>query len=677
VRPAVDAIREFEVLTSNYDASFGRNAAGQVNVVTHSGTNTLGGTLYGFFRSRSLDARNYFAPPNEPAPAYSRGQFGGSLGGPVIPNRTFFFADYEHTQLREGITRITNVPTRAERNGDFSESLLARPFNLLAGQPFPGGRIPEPFIDPVGRAIAALYPEPNRAVPFANFVSSPTLKDTIDQFDARIDHGFTERATLMARYSFSDRRLFEPFVSSVSVPGFGADVPRRGQNLGIGLMQVFDSGLVNEARAGYGRVAIGVLHQNRARSLNRQVGLPEISSNPRDFGLSQITVTGFSSLGDEFTTPQESATDMLHLSDTLMSGRGAHLVKVGGDVRYVRQAAYRDVNSRGFLNFSDRYITDNALADLLLGFPVVTASAFLDNPQRLRASAWSVFLQDNWRLRSNLTLTPGLRYEYIGPAVDAADRANLYDPSTGQFLRVGTGGMPRGGYEPDRNNWAPRIGLAWTPGQDGQTSVRGGYGIYYNQGALATGEGLYFNPPYFDFNLFVPFQGIPPVTLRDPFPQSYPISLPTSATAYQRDLQTGWLEHWSISVQRQLGGNRAVEAAYVGSRGHHLIAARDINQPRPGANQPNLRPNPLVDDITLIESRSSSNYNALQLKFQQRFDRGISLLSAYTFGKSMDDASGFFASTGDPNFPQDSHNPDAEYARSSFDLKHRLSVSFA
>jgi hypothetical protein len=481
----------------------------------------------------------------------------------------------------------------------------------------------------------------------------------------------------MARYSFSDRRLFEPFVSSVSVPGFGADVPRRGQNLGIGLMQVLDSGLVNEARAGYGRVAIGVLHQNRGRSLNRQVGLPEISSNPRDFGLSQITVAGFSSLGDEFTTPQESATDMLHLSDTLMWGSGAHLVKTGGDFRYVRQVAFRDVNSRGFLNFSDRYITGNALADLLLGFPVVTASAFLDNPQRLRASAWSVFVQDNWRLRPNLTLTPGLRYEYIGPAVDAADRANLYDPSTGQFVRVGTGGMPRGGYEPDRNNWAPRIGLAWTTGQDGQTAIRGGYGIYYNQGALATGEGLYFNPPYFDFNLFVPFQGIPPVTLRDPFPQSYPISLPTSATAYQRDLQTGWLEHWSISVQRQLGGSRAFEAAYVGSRGHNLIAARDINQPRPGTNQPNLRPNPLVDDVTLIESRSSSNYNALQLKFQQRFDRGISLLSAYTFGKSLDDASGFFASTGDPNFPQDSQNPDAEYARSSFDLKHRLSVSFA
>jgi hypothetical protein len=137
------------------------------------------------------------------------------------------------------------------------------------------------------------------------------------------------------------------------------------------------------------------------------------------------------------------------------------------------------------------------------------------------------------------------------------------------------------------------------------------------------------------------------------------------------------MEHWSVSIQRQIGGSRMVEAAYVGSRGHDLIAARDANQPRPGTSQPNLRPNPLFDDITLIESRSSSNYNALQLKFQQRFDRGLSIMSAYTFGKSLDDASGFFASAGDPNFPQDSHNVRAEYARSSFDAKHRFSASFA
>src|SRR5262249_34125499 len=235
VRPPVDAIREFEVLTSTYDASFGRNAAGQVNVVTHSGTNSLRGTLYGFFRSRAADARNYFAPRNEPAPPYNREQFGASAGGPIARNRTFFFTDYERTQLREGITRVTNVPTAAERNGDFSQSLLPAPRNPFSGQPFPGNRIPEAFIHPIGRAIAALYPGPNRPTPLANYVSSPTLQDNIDHFDVRADHHFGRGPTLTTRSSFSHRRSFDPFPPPVSVPGFGTDVPRRGQNLGARL----------------------------------------------------------------------------------------------------------------------------------------------------------------------------------------------------------------------------------------------------------------------------------------------------------------------------------------------------------------------------------------------------------------------------------------------------------
>jgi len=339
VRPPVDAIREFEVLTSNYDASFGRNAAGQVNVVTQSGTNAVHGTAYGFFRTRALDARNFFAPRNEPAPDYNRQQVGASLGGPIARNRTFFFGDYERTHLREGITRVATVPTLAERNGDFSQSLLAAPRDPLSGQPFSGGRIPDPYIHPIGRAIAALYPEPNRANPSGNFVSSPTLRDDVDHFDVRLDHSFGEASTLTARYSFNDRRFFEPFASTASVPGFGTDVPRRGQNLGVGLTQALGPSLVNEARFGYNRVAIGVFQEQQGRNLNQAVGLPEISSNARDFGLSQITITGFTPLGDEFTTPQESAADMIQLYDTLTWTRGAHMVKAGGDFRWVRRVS--------------------------------------------------------------------------------------------------------------------------------------------------------------------------------------------------------------------------------------------------------------------------------------------------------------------------------------------------
>ena len=678
VRPPVDAIREFQVLTSTYDAAFGRNGAGHINVITKSGANRFGGSAYEFFRNEALSRRNHFAPKNEQAPDYDRHQFGGTAGGPLVRDRTFFFADYERTRLREGITRVTNVPTSAERDGDFSRTLFQRPFDPFTGQPFPGGQIPSFFLSPVGRAIAALYPEPNRSTPLANFVSSPTLRDDIHQMDARVDHVVGGGARLTTRYSFSDRRLFEPFAGAgfAAVPGFGTEVPRRGQNLAASFTHPVSPNLVNDIRFGYNRVSIGVFGEATGVT-NGEVGLPSLSSNPRDAGLSVISVTGYSPLGHEFTTPQESTSDTFQVGDTATWTRGAHLVKFGAEWYGVRQRAYRDVQARGFLTFINQGYTGNALADLLLGLPVLTGGARLDNPQNLRARTWSVFVQDDWRLRSDFVISAGLRYDYISPAVDADNRANLYDASTGQLLQVGTGGMPRGGYEPDRNNLAPRAGFAWTLDREAKNVVRGGYGIYYNQGSLATAEGLYFNPPYFNLGVFFPAEGLPPLTLGDPFPASFPVFIPPSATAFQRDLETPWLEHWNLNVQHQIGNTRSLEIAYVGSRGHDLISARDVNQAPASPTPLNLRPNPLFADITLIESRASSRYNALQVRYQQRPASGQLLLLSYTYGKSTDDASGFFTSAGDPNFPQNSLDPAAERGRSAFDIRHRFSVSFS
>jgi hypothetical protein len=676
VRPPVDAIREFQVLASTYDSSFGRNAGGQINVITKSGSNQISGSAYEFFRNGALAARNRFAPENEPAPDYNRHQFGGSLGGPIVRNRTFFFADYERTHLREGVTRVTNVPTLAERRGDFSQSLFARPLSFIVGRnPFPGGVIPTLVQHPAGRAIAALYPEPNRSTPFANFVSSPTLRDDIDQLDARIDQSFGRGRTLTARYSFSDRRLFDPFAGPAFalIPGFGTDVPRRGQNLATTFTHTPTSTLVNDVRFGYNRVSIGVFAENTATG-NASVGLPALTSNPRDAGLSFISIAGYSSLGHEYTTPQESTSDTFQFSDTATWVRGAHLAKFGGEWYGVRQSAYRDVQSRGFLTFLNQGLTGNALADLLLGFPVLTGGARLDNPQNLRARSWSLFTHDEWRATPSLTISAGARYDYISPPVDADDRANLYDPATGQLVAVGTGNMPRGGYEPDRNNVAPRAGFAWMADADGRRVVRGGYGIYYNQGALATSEGLFFNPPYFDLRVFVQGFG-PALTLDNPFPASFPVFIPPSATAYQRDLKTPWMEHWNLNLQHQIGLSRSFEVAYVGSRGHDLISARDLNQAPARANRPNLRPNPLFADITLIESRGTSRYQAMQVRYQQRPAHGMSVLMSYTLGKSTDDASGFFTSAGDPNFPQNSLDPGAERGPSSFDVRHRFSAA--
>jgi len=672
-----DAVQEFEIVTSTPDASFGRNAAGQINLITKAGGNRLGGSVYEFFRNQALDATNFFAPGHEPAPEYRRHQFGASIGGPIIRNRAFFFADYEGTRTREGVTLVTNVPTLAERSGDFSQSLFAGPIDPYTQQPFPGGRIPAYRLSPIGVAIAALYPAPNRSVPYQNFVSSPVSADRRDQFDIRVDYTPDSRGTLTARASVSDREFFEPFSGTgfAAVPGFGSSVPRRAWNLMAGDRRSLSSTLFNETRIGYVRVASGVF-QEASTSLNRQVGLPEASSNSRDWGLSLVTISGFSPLGHEYNNPQESTTRQLQVADTLTWAHGRHLVRIGADMRTVAQDGYRDVQARGFLTFSDQVpITTNALADMLLGYPITTGVARLDNRQRLRTASYSAFVHDSIRVGSNITFSAGLRYEYNSPAVDADNRAYVYNSFSKSLVQVGTGGVPRGGYAPDRNNWAPRAGIAWDVGGRGTTVVRAGLGIYYDQSALAPSEGLYFNPPYFDLRLYFPLPGLP-LTLDNPFPAQFPIALPPSATTYQPDFQTASVTQWNINVQRQLGRSRLVEVAYVGSSGRHLLRGRDINQAAAGPNPNNPRPDPQFADITQLESAARSEYKSLQFSLTQRLASGVSAVAAYTWSSSRDDASGLFTSTGDPNFPQDSRNPQAEWGRSNYDLRHRLSVGF-
>jgi outer membrane receptor protein involved in Fe transport len=672
VRPAVEAIREFKVSTNAYDAAFGRYAGAQVNVVTRAGSNAVSGSGYGYMRNRALDSTNAFALRSEPAPRYERYQAGGAVGGPIARDKAFFFVDYEGSRRREGITRVTTVPTAAERSGDFTRS-LAVPVNPVTGQPMPF--LPSFAQHPTGSAVANLYPVPNRAGTAANFVSSPIERDDAHHFDVRVDRAHARGGELTARYSFNERDLFEPFSGAAQtfVPGYGNDVPRRAQSAMVSDARVLTPAWLNEARVSFTRVASAVSQEGQGTSVNRQVGIPDLSSDARDWGLSYISLLGYSALGHEINNPQESNTNAWHVSDTLSWSRGAHLVKLGGEVRLIGQDAFRDVLSRGQLLFTGQ-ITGNPVADLLLGAPVFTVGATLDNPQHLRARSWSAFAQDSWRVAEDITVNAGVRYELFTPAVDRDDRANLYDPTTGQLVPVGTNGIPRGGYDSDRNNIAPRVGVTWAPGS-GTTLLRGGYGMYYSQSALAPSEALYFSPPYFNARFYFPLPGLP-LSISDPFPSSFPVPSPPSALSIQRDLATPLLHHWNLGVEHQLGRFWRVTAAYAGSRGEQLLASRDINQPAPSANPLNLRPNPQFTDITTLESRARSRYHALVTSVERRFSDGMSLLASYTWSSSKDDASGFFSSAGDPNFPQDSRHPEAEYGRSNFDVRHRMSLGF-
>ncbi|MBN2319342.1 MAG: carboxypeptidase regulatory-like domain-containing protein [Acidobacteria bacterium] len=677
INPPADAIEEFEILTSTYDAGFGRSSGGQVNIALKSGTNRFHGTAYEYFRNASLNARNFFSNPEDGNPRYQHNQFGFSLGGPVVENRTFFFADYEGRRIRKGITYLTNVPTAQERQGDFSQSIFPAPVDPFTQTPFEGDQIPAYYINEVGRAIANLYPMPNRSAVGLNYVSSPVLRRGEDRFDIRIDHSFTDASKLVSRFSFYDYEIYDPFSGAgfARVPGFGVNIARRAQNFMIGEDHIFSPSLINQFRFAVNRIAFGAYQEQRAGSLNREAGLPELSDNPRDFGLSFIRILGFSPLGDEYNNPQESVTNVFQVADTLHYSVNKHLIKFGFDFRALQQNAFRDVQSRGFLNFTGM-ITGNSLADLLLGLPTITGGAQLDNPQYLRTGSWNFFVHDGYRLRRNLTLQFGLRYEYNGPPVDLYDRATTYDAVSQSLVRVGQGSIPRGGYHPDRNNWAPRIGLAWVLDADNTMLLRAGYGIYYDQASLAPGEGLYFNQPYYDFKLYYPMEGFP-LTLQDPFPSDYPIDIPASALGFDPNLRTPYIQQWNLTFEKQFGTDSLFEVAYVGSKGTKILSARDINQPAPSPDPLNPRPDPQFADIIYLESRGNSSYHSLQTRFHQRLRSGISALLSYTFGKSLDESSTFFSSAGDSNFPQDSFNLSAEKGRSNFDVRHRFSLGYS
>ncbi|MDZ4797778.1 MAG: carboxypeptidase regulatory-like domain-containing protein [Bryobacteraceae bacterium] len=672
VAPPPDAIREFEVLTHTYDASFGRNAGGQINVVLQSGTNTVHGSVWEFFRNASMDSRNYFAPADDKSPRYQRNQFGAAIGGPIRKNKTFFFGDYDGTISREGITRITNVPTLAERSGDFSQS-AQKPINLFTQSPFPGNRIPAEFQHPTGRALMNLFPAPNRNVAGQNFISSPIQRDRTRHFDTRLDHTFSPASEFALRYSCADRTLFEPFAGSgyARVPGYGNDIARRAQNVMASETHTFTPALINELRLGFNRIAFGVAQQGSDVNLNRQVGLPDTWSNSRDQGLSFISMPGFSPLGQEYNSPQHSVTNTYQVIDQASYTAGRHLLKFGGEFRRLQQNAFRDIQGRGQLSFYG--ITGNPVADALFGIPTVGVKASIDNPQALRSWSFALFAHDTLRISPSWTLSAGVRYEYTAPGVDARDRANLYDPATGRLAAVGKNGMPRAGYLPDRNNVAPRVGLTWSPANRGYV-VRAAYGIYYDQSALAPSEGLYFSPPYYDLRLYVPL-GNNLLSLSDPFPRNFP-QLPSSALAIQRDLRTPYAQHWNFNIQQSIARRGVLEVGYVGTKGTRLISARDINQPRPSAAPFYLRPNPAFDDVNILESRSNSVYHSMQARYQQRLAFGLSTIVSYTLGKSLDDSSSFFSSAGDPNFPQDSANIAAERGRSNFDVRQRTSVSY-
>ena len=672
VQPPVDSIQEFKISTNSYSAEYGRSATGQINVVTRSGTNDISLLAYEYFRDRALDARNYF--DTDEKPAFNRNQFGFGAGGPLVRDRTFVFGTLDLLRERRGLSRLATVPTLAVRGGNLS-SLASTIVDPFTRQPFPGNVIPGARISPIALKILALFPTPNLPGAAGNYLNHAVLQDNQTQAQVRLDHRLGAADQVTTRYSYGLTDAYEPYAEDTeSAPGFGDSLRDGAHNATLQFQRTFGPRTVNSLRFGLNRFNRDLRPENAATDVGQLWGVSWLDVPARDFGYPIMNVAGYSRLGDAYSLPILRQTNTWQVVDSLALTVGSHLVHVGGEVRHQQLDGLLDMFTRGSLSFSGM-ISGSGLSDLLLGLPSFGLKATSDNPIALRTTAYNLYAQDDWTLGPNVTLNLGLRYEYNTPPVDPTNRMSTIDPASGNVVRVGTNGVSRSGIGPDWNNVAPRAGLAWRAGRD--LVVRAGYGIYYDAGMLEVNSAQYYNPPQYVLRVFFPTASSL-LTLNDPFPTTGGYLPPASISMLDPGLVSSSMQHWNVTVQRQLGQIGSLSIGYAGSRGRHLIRPRDLNQARPGPGDVQARrPYPEYGSIFYMESAGRSAYQSMQMSFSRPLSRGVAFSAVYTYSKSMDDGSAFLDTSGDRNFPQDSQNIAAQWGRSSFDYPHRLSASFS
>lgn len=671
LQPPVEAIQEFQIATNSYSAEFGRSGAAQVNVVTRTGSSAHHGSVYEYLRNDKLDARNFFDEASKSE--LRRNQFGGNAGGPLVGDRTFYFGNVDRYTERRGYSRLATVPSLVERAGDLSGvgQPVVDPFTQAQ---FPGNRIPATRVAPLAASFLALFPLPNRIGPGPNYLSEPVARDDQWQANIRLDHRATTRDQIMVRYSFGKKDLFEPFAEeSNSVPGFGDFLADTGHQGAVHYQRTIGTSTVNSLLGGVNSATRRLVPQNYTTDVNTLWGVNWLPTRSIDFGFPTVNVAGYSPVGDVGQLPIDRSVTSYYLADLLALTRGNHTIRLGGEFRRAALDGIVDVLARGSLSFSGA-LSGTGISDLLLGLPSFGIQSKVDNPQSQRSWSTGVFIQDDFKATPRLTLNAGLRYEFFSPIVDPKNQMNILDLGTGRLVQVGSEGVPRSGMRPDRNNFAPRFGFAWSPKD--RLVIRGGYGIFYDGGMTVVNSSLYFNPPYLTLRVFFP-TATSLLTVADPFPTSGGLVPPPSLNTLSPDVTTAYLQHWNLAVERFLPSIGTVQVAYAASKGTHLIGARDLNQPPPGPGPlETRRPYPQFGNIFFIESGANSSYQSLQISVNRRLTNSFLLTGAYTFSKSIDNASAFLGTTADENFPQDSHNYRAERGLSSFDVPHHAVIAY-
>lgn len=690
IKPSVDAIREFKVQTSLYSAEFGRNAGGVVNVSVKSGTNAFHGSLYEFLRNQALDARNFFSPPTQPKPHYVLNQYGGTLGGPIKRDRTFFFASYEIYRERRAQTIVSTVPTAAMRRGDFTGQ--AAIFDPITRLQFANNQIPSARIDRPSAALIALYPEPNLAGLANNFVHSPVREQDIDQVDSRVDHSFGEKANLFVRYSFGDVDTITPAPLPGKAQGgagftFAGPNKHRTQGVAIGYNHILMPALVNELRLGYTRIRLGAVPFFFGERISEELGIPGANLDAVSSGLTSINITGFRGLGNSSFLPIIKYLNTYQVTDNVHWTRGKHVVKMG--VHFLRPQTnhFQSGNPMGRFAFTAGFTqnpaaptgTGHALASFLLGYPSNTQRTAQLGPNYHRYIEYANYFQDDWKITPRLTLNLGLRYELITPAVSKRDYLSNFDFASGRIVLAGKDVSRTAGIKTDTNNFAPRVGFAfsWNP----KTVVRGGYGVFYDTVPMFAQLRPF---PYLITYTRAPSTFVPENRMSEGFPATDFDIAKNAATPFGTidavpfDNPLAYIQQTNLNVQRTLVNDLAVTVAYVGTFGRRLRWVYDENivrVPGPGVVQqrkPYFNVVPNVVGITTNHPEASSTYHSFQLTADKRFSRGLSFLGSYTWAHWIDNAvseAGYGA--GGPN-PLNILNRRLDRGSSNADIRHRL-----
>jgi hypothetical protein len=706
VQPSIEALQEFKIQTNAYSAEFGRSSGAVVNATIKSGTNSIHGALYEFLRNDALDANNFFSNAlGAPKPVRKRNQFGAAVGGPIVKNKTFWFADYEGLREREGVPRVRLVPTPAEKAGLFSTAVV---------DPFAAGRpefsknsagqwvIPSNRWDPVGAAIVKLIPDPN--VPGTTiYASTPVTRTRQDQFDVRIDHQFSSNIIFFGRYSFVDTNTFRPSPLPGLAEGsfndaFGSNL-NRSQGLAFGLTWTFSPALIGDFRFGFARGNYFTNPPNFGINGAELIGLKNVPDDPGIVGgVPKVNIQGFDAVGRHTSTPQFQTPRSWNPRATFTWNRGVHFLKFGTEFLHV-ETKINDLNATiGRMNFDNRF-TNRAVGDLLLGLPsqlALTSFTVMDQGQNMQF----YFIQDDFKITPRLTLNLGLRYEFATPPVEAENRFANFDPATGKDVFAKDGDLfDRSLIHPDRNNFAPRFGFAWSP--TSRMVVRGAYGVFFNHTVRQGREGLLgFNPPFLVDNLLqTSVSGAAAVASAAPFRliNGYPPGLldpsslaPTIARRAQDAFQrTPYIQQYNFGIQYELMKDLLLDVAYVGNKGTKLNGFRNLNQRAVitnanGSQSAGPRPFPLVGDIQWMENRVGSTYNALQARLEKRFSAGLSGMVSYTWGKALTGSPDHISTSGGgPGFdtgtfrePQDGLNVAADRGLAEFDVKQRLVASY-